>query len=85
MSKTERQATVETLAAQIKGSPNVYVTDFQGLNVARMTDLRRSLRVAGAKYVVPSRSNLALIKSFSDLAICALACDSVASAARNSL
>ena len=52
MSKLERQATVETLAAQIKGSPNVYVTDFQGLNVARMTDLRRRLRAAGAKYVV---------------------------------
>jgi len=52
MSKTERQATVESLAAQIKGSPNVYVTDFQGLNVARMTDLRRRLRAAGAKYVV---------------------------------
>ena len=52
MSKSERQATVESLAAQIKGSPNVYVTDFQGLNVARMTDLRRRLRAAGAKYVV---------------------------------
>jgi len=52
MSKTERQATVESLAQQLKGSPNVYVTDFQGLNVARMTDLRRRLRAAGAKYVV---------------------------------
>ena len=52
MSKTERQATVESLAAQIKGSPNVYVTDFQGLNVLRMTDLRRRLRAAGARYVV---------------------------------
>lgn len=52
MSKIERQATVESLAAQLKGSPNVYVTDFQGLNVARMTDLRRRLRAAGAKYVV---------------------------------
>ena len=52
MSKTERQATVESLAKQLQGSPNVYVTDFQGLNVARMTDLRRRLRAAGAKYVV---------------------------------
>jgi len=52
MSKTERQATVESLAAQIKGSPNVFVTDFQGLNVAKMTDLRRRLRAAGSKYVV---------------------------------
>lgn len=52
MSKTERQATVESLAAQLKASPNVYVTDFQGLNVARMTELRRRLRAAGARYVV---------------------------------
>ena len=52
MSKTERQATVESLATQLKGSPNVFVTDFQGLNVLRMTDLRRRLRAAGAKYVV---------------------------------
>ena len=52
MSKTDRQATVESLAKQLKGSPNVYVTDFQGLNVARMTELRRRLRAAGARYVV---------------------------------
>ena len=32
MSKSERQATVESLAQQVKGSPNVFVTDFQGLN-----------------------------------------------------
>lgn len=52
MTKTERQATVESLATQLKGSPNVFVTDFQGLNVARMTELRRRLRAAGGKYVV---------------------------------
>jgi large subunit ribosomal protein L10 len=52
MSKTERQATVESLATQLKGSPNVFVTDFQGLNVARMTELRRRLRAAGGRYVV---------------------------------
>ncbi len=52
MSKTDRQATVESLATQLKGSPNVFVTDFQGLNVARMTELRRRLRAAGSKYVV---------------------------------
>ena len=56
MSKTERQATVESLATQLKGSPNVFVTDFQGLNVLRMTDLRRRLRAAGAKYVVVKNS-----------------------------
>ena len=56
MSKIERQATVESLAAQLKGSPNVFVTDFQGLNVARMTELRRRLRAAGGRYVVVKNS-----------------------------
>ena len=52
MSKTERQASVETLAAQLKAAPNVYVTDFSGLNVLRMTEFRRRLRAAGVSYVV---------------------------------
>ena len=52
MSKTERQATVEALSAQLKQSPNLYVTDFSGLNVLRMTEFRRRLRAAGVEYVV---------------------------------
>lgn len=52
MSKAERQATVEALTEQIKGFPNLYVTDFAGLDVAKITDLRRRLRQAGARYVV---------------------------------
>ena len=47
MSKVERQAEVETLTAQLKATPNVYVTDFSGLNVLRMTEFRRRLRAAG--------------------------------------
>ena len=52
MSKAERQATVEILTAAVKGSPNIYVTDFAGLNVAKITELRRRLRKAGARYLV---------------------------------
>ena len=52
MSKTERQATVDALIEQLKGSPNVFVTDFTGLNVLRMTEFRRRLRAAGVTYVV---------------------------------
>lgn len=52
MSKTERQATVAALIEQLRGSPTVYVTDFTGLNVLRMTELRRRLRTAGVEYVV---------------------------------
>ncbi|MBA2292754.1 MAG: 50S ribosomal protein L10 [Gemmatimonadales bacterium] len=52
MSKTERQSEVDALTAELKASPNVFVTDFSGLNVLKMTDFRRRLRAAGAKYVV---------------------------------
>jgi large subunit ribosomal protein L10 len=52
MSKTERQQTVEELAEQLRGSPNLYVTDFSGLNVLRMTEFRRRLRAAGVRYIV---------------------------------
>lgn len=52
MSKTERQAEVEALSEQLKSSPNLYVTDFSGLTVGRMTELRRRLRAAGGRYIV---------------------------------
>jgi large subunit ribosomal protein L10 len=52
MNKTERQETVESLSALLKDAPNVYVTDFCGMNVLRMTEFRRRLRAAGVSYVV---------------------------------
>ncbi|HET8623666.1 MAG TPA: 50S ribosomal protein L10 [Gemmatimonadales bacterium] len=52
MSRTERQETVETLTAELRESPNLYVTDFSGLNVLRMTEFRRRLRAAGVRYIV---------------------------------
>ncbi|MEO8227332.1 MAG: 50S ribosomal protein L10 [Gemmatimonadota bacterium] len=52
MSKTDRQTEVESLTEQLKASPNVYVTDFSGLNVLRMTEFRRRIRAAGVQYVV---------------------------------
>ena len=52
MSKTERQSAVEALTEKLKGSATLYVTDFSGLTVERMTDFRRRLRAVGAGYVV---------------------------------
>ena len=52
MNKTERQETIESLTQQLRGSPNLYVTDFTGLNVLRMTEFRRRLRASGVSYVV---------------------------------
>jgi large subunit ribosomal protein L10 len=50
--KAQKQEMVTTLAAQLAASPTIYVTDFTGLNVARITDLRRRLRAVGVEYVV---------------------------------
>ena len=52
MNKTERQETVESLSALLKDAPHVYVTDFTGMSVLRMTEFRRRLRAAGVSYVV---------------------------------
>lgn len=52
MSKTERQETVDQLAAALRDAPSIFVTDFTGLDVARLTELRRRIRGAGARYVV---------------------------------
>jgi len=50
--KEQKQQTVTALAAQVAGSPTIYVTDFTGLSVAGSTDLRRRLRAVGVEYVV---------------------------------
>lgn len=52
MSRTEREQTVSELTDQIRASSSLFVTDFSGLNVMKMTDFRRKLREAGARYVV---------------------------------
>ena len=50
--KAQKQATVTALVGRLKRSPTIYVTDFTGLSVARITDLRRKLQAAGVEYVV---------------------------------
>ncbi len=52
MSKADRQATVEALASTLRGATNVYITDFSGLTVEKVTVFRRKLREAGAGYLV---------------------------------
>jgi len=52
MNRTEKQTIVDELSAKLRAARSVYVTDFAGLNVAQVTDLRRRLRKAGVDYVV---------------------------------
>src|ERR1043166_7629630 len=52
MKRTEKEQMVADLRDKINGAQAVYYTDFTGLNVKRMTDLRRRLRKANVEYVV---------------------------------
>lgn len=52
MAKTDKEATVAELTAKLRGSYGAIVTDYRGLPVKAMADLRRQLRTAGAQYVV---------------------------------
>jgi large subunit ribosomal protein L10 len=52
MNQTEKQTLVEELTTRLRAARSVYVTDFAGLNVAQVSDLRRRLRKVGVEYVV---------------------------------
>ncbi len=50
--KADKQVLVESLKTSLSGAQALYYTDFTGLNVKRMTELRRRFRKAGVEYVV---------------------------------
>ena len=52
MKRTEKEQLVTELRDKIKDAKALYYTDFTGLNVKRMTELRRRFRRAGVEYVV---------------------------------
>jgi len=52
MKRPEKERLVAELKAKLDGANALYYTDFTGLNVKRMTDLRRRLRKANVEYVV---------------------------------
>lgn len=52
MDRLGKQEIVDNLRAEIEGSPSVIVASGAGLNAVTMTDLRKKLRDAGAKYRV---------------------------------
>ena len=52
MKRNEKEQLVTELTTKIKDAKALYYTDFTGLNVKRMTDLRRRLKKAGIEYVV---------------------------------
>jgi len=52
MKRTDKEQLVVELKQKLEGATAIYYTDFTGLNVKRMTDLRRRLRKAKVEYVV---------------------------------
>ena len=52
MKRAEKEQLVTELRDKLTNSQSLYYTDFTGLNVKRMTELRRRLKRAGVEYVV---------------------------------
>lgn len=52
MERSQKETLIAELRERIDRAPALYLTDFTGLNVKFMTQLRRSLRKSGAEYVV---------------------------------
>src|ERR1043165_4564861 len=52
MKRTEKEQLVTELSQKLNTAQSLYYTEFTGLNVKRMTDLRRRLRKSGVEYVV---------------------------------
>src|SRR5215204_5218160 len=52
MKRAEKEQLVTELSDKLQGAKSLYYTDFTGLNVKRMTELRRRLRKGGVEYLV---------------------------------
>jgi len=52
MKQSDKQKLVDDLRSKLGKESTLYYTDFTGLNVKRMTELRRRLRKVGVEYVV---------------------------------
>jgi large subunit ribosomal protein L10 len=52
MKRSDKEQLVAELKDKLEGAEGVFYTDFTGLNVKRMTELRRRFRKAGVEYVV---------------------------------
>jgi len=52
VTKAQKEAAVEFLTEKLEGNPPLYVTDYKGLNVEEISQLRQLLREAGVEYRV---------------------------------
>jgi large subunit ribosomal protein L10 len=68
--RTEKGEIVVGLTDRLTKSSTIYITDFTGLTVKRMTDLRRKLRGVGVGYVVVK--NTLAARAFAEVKISGL-------------
>lgn len=52
MARPEKEQKVEEIVAKLKSASGVYVADYQGLNVAEISDLRSKLRESNVEFTV---------------------------------
>ncbi len=52
MNRTEKKELIEDVNAKLKAATTLVVTQYRGLTVAEMSDLRRKMRAAGAGFKV---------------------------------
>ena len=62
--KAQKQEMVTALATRLRAARTVYLTDFTGLDVAQITQLRRRLRQADTDFVVVK--NTLALRAFGD-------------------
>ena len=60
MARPEKEAIVQEIGDILSSSKGIYLTDFTGLNVQAITDLREQLREAGVSYRVVKNSLMSL-------------------------
>jgi len=70
MKKSDKVQTVATLAEKLTASPNLYLTDFTGITVKHLTDLRRRFRAEGAELMVVK--NTLAVRAFEAAAVSGL-------------
>ncbi|MBD3170679.1 MAG: 50S ribosomal protein L10 [candidate division Zixibacteria bacterium] len=60
MARPEKVTVVENFRSKIKESNSIFLTDYLGLNVADMTELRRNLRQENVSYMIAKNTLIRL-------------------------
>ena len=69
MKRTEKEKVVEALHEKFSRAKAILITDFRGLNVSAMSELRRQLREASVEYRVVKNSLMTRAADGTDIAL----------------